>query len=211
MQNAPQSKLTPKLQSYCDSLPAEFDQIDENRKKVLDEVSNYIKKNIEASGNCRLMFICSHNSRRSQFGQVWTTTAAQYYGISGISSFSGGIEVTACNSRTISTLERVGFLTEKKSEDVNPHYEVKAGKELLGNFLFSKLYGDLFNPRSNFAAIMVCSDADEKCPLVSGAEERISLPYDDPKAFDNTALETNKYDERCRQIAREVFYIFSKL
>ncbi len=41
----------------------------------------------------------------------------------------------------------------------------------------------------------------------SGAEERISLMYDDPKAFDGTDLEVAKYDERCRQVAVEMFYL----
>jgi len=37
------------------------------------------------------------------------------------------------------------------------------------------------------------------------------LPYQDPKAFDNTAQQNEKYDERCRQIAREMFYVFSQI
>ena len=35
-------------------------------------------------------------------------------------------------------------------------------------------------------------------------------PYDDPKAFDDTPAEAEKYDERSQQIAREMLYIFSK-
>jgi hypothetical protein len=42
---------------------------------------------------------------------------------------------------------------------------------------------------------------------VEGAELRIGLPYQDPKEFDNSPLKEVKYDERCRQIAREMFYI----
>ena len=55
---------------------------------------------------------------------------------------------------------------------------------------------------------MVCSDADEACPFVPGAELRLSMPYDDPKAFDGTPMEEAKYDERSRQIAREMFFAF---
>jgi len=44
-----------------------------------------------------------------------------------------------------------------------------------------------------------------------GVELRIGTTYDDPKVFDDTPLQDAKYDERCRQIAIETFYVFSKL
>jgi protein-tyrosine-phosphatase len=205
------TSFTPKLKNYCDSITKEFDQISKTRKETLAEIIAYTKNKLKGNNNAQLMFICTHNSRRSQFGQVWAATAAKYYGIKGIKTYSGGIEVTACNSRTIETMKRVGFLAENKGGGINPQYQVKAAKSNIGNTLFSKLYSDFHNPRSNFVAILVCSDADEKCPLVQGAEERVSLPYKDPKAFDNTLQEAEKYDERCRQIAREIFYVFSQL
>jgi hypothetical protein len=211
MQDSKQTAFTSKLKSYCDSVASEFNQIPKERKKTLTEIITYAKKKLETEGGVQLMFICTHNSRRSQFGQVWAATAAKYYGIEGVKTYSGGIEVTACNPRTIDALKRVGFSIVKKSEGINPQYEVKSTEKETGSTLYSKLYGDFSNPRGGFAAIMVCSDADEKCPLVQGAEERISLPYDDPKAFDNTSQEAEKYDDRCRQIAREVFYVFASI
>ena len=58
---------------------------------------------------------------------------------------------------------------------------------------------------------MTCSHAEENCPYIPGTEARIPVMYDDPKAFDGTALETAKYDERCQQIAAEMFYVFSQI
>jgi len=58
---------------------------------------------------------------------------------------------------------------------------------------------------------MVCSQADEACPFVSGAEKRVSIPYEDPKAFDGTPQETEKYHTCCRQIAREMLYLFTRV
>jgi hypothetical protein len=43
---------------------------------------------------------------------------------------------------------------------------------------------------------------------VFGAEARIAIPYDDPKAADGTEGEARAYDERCRQIAREMLWVF---
>jgi len=68
-----------------------------------------------------------------------------------------------------------------------------------------------FNPKSEFCAIMTCSQADEGCPFVPGAEKRIPITYDDPKEFDNTPQQSEKYKERSIQIASEMFYVFSKI
>jgi hypothetical protein len=56
---------------------------------------------------------------------------------------------------------------------------------------------------------MTCSQADQNCPVVSGATVRVAIPYDDPKEFDGTPQETAKYAERVHQIGREILYAFS--
>jgi arsenate reductase len=67
------------------------------------------------------------------------------------------------------------------------------------------------NPVSNFAAVMTCSHADENCPFILGTEMRIPVMYEDPKLFDHTVLEKEKYRERSLQIAAEMKYVFSKI
>jgi hypothetical protein len=126
-----------------------------------------------------------------------------------VHTYSGGTASTAFNPRALAAIERAGFqVEEREGTPGNPHYIVSAGKNLHSQPMFSKKSDDGANPESGFCAIMVCTDADEACPFVPGADDRISLPYDDPKAFDGTAQETAKYDERCRQIAREMFFVF---
>ncbi|MEO1256383.1 MAG: protein-tyrosine-phosphatase, partial [Bacteroidota bacterium] len=61
------------------------------------------------------------------------------------------------------------------------------------------------------AAIMTCSEADAECPIVFGADSRIKLFYEDPKVSDGTSEEASTYDERCKQIAAEMYYAFSSL
>jgi len=51
---------------------------------------------------------------------------------------------------------------------------------------WSKKYNDTANPKKDFCAVMVCSEADKSCPSVDGAELRVGMPYDDPKYFDGT-------------------------
>jgi hypothetical protein len=49
---------------------------------------------------------------------------------------------------------------------------------------------------------MVCSEADAACPVVKGAALRISMPYLDPKIYDDGAYEAAKYAERRDDIGR---------
>src|SRR5690606_39171150 len=132
-----------------------------------------------------------HNSRRSQFSQIWSQVAADYYGIEA-KSYSSGVEVTACNERTVASLERFGFQVRKEGS-VNPHYHVEWSENSNEIVLYSKLLEDEQNPTSGFAAIMTCSHADENCPLVLGCEKRIAIRYEDPKTYDDTILEPTFY------------------
>ena len=107
------------------------------------------------------------------------------------------------------TLRRAGFAIEPPRDGGNPVYEVRYEPDMEPLRAFSKVYDAPPNPRSGFAAIMTCSSADTACPIVAGADERIAIPSDDPKEADGTEREAEVYDERCRQIAREMLYVFS--
>lgn len=107
-------------------------------------------------------------------------------------------------------MRRAGFEV-KNSGGENPRYEVRYSREGSGMVCFSKVYDHPVNPREGFAAVMTCSEADENCPFIPGADFRLSLPYDDPKEADGTAEEEVRYDERCRQIGREMLYAFSRV
>lgn len=76
---------------------------------------------------------------------------------------------------------------------------------------FSKKYNHPFNPDSDFAAIMTCSQADGDCPYIPGAEKRIPVTFEDPKISDNTPQQTEVYYNRSLQIGAEMFYVFSQI
>jgi arsenate reductase len=184
-------------------------ELSDKRKSMLHPLIDYIKLKREKGQAIRLNFICTHNSRRSQFAQIWAQTAADYFEIPAF-CYSGGVEVTACNERTIHSLERSGFIISKHGHS-NPIYFILHEKDARPNIVFSKLYDDIINPNGIFATIMTCSHADENCPFIPGAEARIPVRYEDPKEFDDTVLESTKYDERSKQIASEMFYVFSRV
>lgn len=183
--------------------------ISEDRIAKLQPLIDYIKSKREKGQPIRLNFICTHNSRRSQLAQIWAQTAADYFEIPAF-CYSGGVEVTACNERTILSLERSGFIISKHGHS-NPIYFILQDKDTRPIIVFSKLYDDVINPHGIFATIMTCSHADENCPFIPGAEARIPVRYEDPKEFDDTDVESTKYDERSQQIASEMFYVFSRV
>ena len=179
----------------------------DHRKDLLKPLRDYVVLKSKQKVEANLTFICTHNSRRSQLAQVWAKIISDYYGFT-VNSFSGGTEVTNCNSRTIASFERMGFKVKNPGGE-NPHYELTYHEKRRPIIVFSKTFDDASNPKNNFAAVMTCTNADENCPIIAGAEKRISLPFEDPKIYDNSNQESEKYDERSTQIASEMKYIFN--
>jgi arsenate reductase (thioredoxin) len=182
-----------------------FAEIPEGRKKLLEQLGGYIARKRREGLPANVIVICTHNSRRSHIGQLWLWAAAQWYGIGGVHTFSGGTEATAFNHRSVAALQRAGFPLRKRTEGSNPVYALNTG-DGDEQSLFSKKFSEAPNPQKAFAAVMVCSEADAGCPFVPGADGRFSIPYHDPKDFDDTPEETAAYDERVRQMGREMFY-----
>jgi len=181
------------------------------RKEVLFPLVEYIQNKVNTSEEIRLNFICTHNSRRSHLSQIWAQTMAFHFGIDTIFCYSGGTEATALFPKVAETLTHQGFQIQQLSQEQNPVYAVKYDNNQQPIIGFSKTYFDDFNPKSNFAAIMTCSNADEGCPMVFGAEARFPIKYDDPKAFDGTEVMNEKYAERSLQIASELYFVFSQI
>jgi arsenate reductase len=212
MQNLTTSpNLLDNLQAYTASLPEEFATIPAERKEVLEKLASFIRQKVQANGKVQLVFICTHNSRRSHISHIWAQTAAYYYRVDDIETYSGGTEATAFNPRAVKAMQRAGFAIQKTGEEENPRYLVKFSEAAQPVQAFSKVYDAEYNPARDFIAIMTCSHADQNCPVIPGASLRIPVNYDDPKDFDGTPQEETKYEERTRQIAREMFYLFSKI
>ncbi len=188
-----------------------LDAISNERKQILQPLIDYIQSKVTENKNVNLNFICAHNSRRSHLSQIWAQTAAHFYQLKNVYCYSGGTEATALFPMAAKTLEQAGFKIEVLSEGQNPVYAIKYTENEHPIIGFSKTFDHPFNPKSEFAAIMTCSHADANCPLIPGAEKRIPVKYDDPKAFDNTPQQAEKYKERSNQIAIEMLYVFSKI
>lgn len=189
----------------------DFTSISAERKVILQPLIDFIQSKVTANQDIRLNFICTHNSRRSHLSQIWAQTAAAHYNIKNVFSYSGGTEATALFPMVAQTLTNTGFQITPLSEGNNRVYSVKYNENDSPLICFSKTYDDTFNPQSKFAAILTCSSADGGCPFIAGAEKRIPITFEDPKAFDNTPQQAEKYQERSIQIATELFYVFSQI
>jgi arsenate reductase len=185
--------------------------ISTERKELLSSFAEYISKKTKENKPINLVFICTHNSRRSIMAQIWAKTASEHFNIKNIHCFSGGTEATAFNPSAVKAARDVGFDITKKDDSENPIYLVNYSKEAEPIKCFSKVYTHSSNPQKEFCAIMTCSDADANCPVVIGAEARFPIRYDDPKEYDGTPIEEEKYRERFEQIGIEMLFVFSKI
>ncbi len=203
--------LYPEIERYLSEVASEVGRIPDDRSQALDRLAGFIAARATAGRPSRLTFICTHNSRRSQLAQIWARAAAAHLGVPAVETYSGGTEATAFNPRAVAAMRRAGFRIDDPDGGDNPVYRVRFADGAEPMECFSKLYHQAPNPEREFCAVMTCSAADTTCPVVLGAAERISLPYDDPGFFDGSDREAAAYDERCRQIAREMLAVFSKV
>jgi len=181
------------------------------RKAILQPLTDFVQSKVSNQQDIRINFICTHNSRRSHLSQVWAQTLAYHFNIKNVFCYSGGTESTALFPMVAETLQNSGFQIKTISKKENSIYSIKYAHNQHPIIGFSKRWDDDFNPKSKFAAIMTCDSANEACPFVTGAEKRIPITFEDPKVFDNTPQQAEKYNERSLQIATELFYIFSQI
>ncbi|NBC58020.1 MAG: hypothetical protein GVY05_07035 [Bacteroidetes bacterium] len=187
------------------SLIKQFEQDDHRiamqRKNDIKAVAAAMKQHSIELYQC--IFVCTHNSRRSIFGQVWATVLADYYAVA-LNAFSGGTEVTAVNDNALNCLTHLGFDVKKQQNTSNPKVKICYGNSNIIR-CFSKLYDNAENPSQNFFAMMMCDHAAEHCPIIPNALERFNLTYPDPKG---TPQQNQEYKRVALTIGQELSYLF---
>jgi arsenate reductase (thioredoxin) len=201
--------LLKNIQNTIKSL--DITSVSAERKQILLPLIQYIQDKVHNNQAVLLHFICTHNSRRSHLAQIWAQTMAQAFNIKQVICYSGGTEITDVYSKIIETLKLQGFTINQMANGNNPIYAIKYSNYAHPIIAFSKKIDDSYNPDVDFAAIMTCNSAAETCPIIYGALKRIAITYEDPKAYDNTLQQTEKYLERSMQIATEMLYVFSNI
>jgi hypothetical protein len=206
-------RLFSKIVAHADLLTTSFDMIDEQRRQAGDMLADWITRSFKPGQPLHVTVVCTGNSRRSILGATMGNIAAAYYGMPLVRFHSGGTAPTAFNPRTIASLREIGLEIEPQGGEAprgepntaNPMFVVRwgrSGEPALEAVEFSKPYFDASNPQHGFAALLVCGEADAACPVVKGASLRISMPYLDPKIYDDSKYEAMKYAERRDDIGR---------
>jgi len=196
------------IKNKCDQLSESFDLISSERKQILQKIASIIQEKVAKGEEIKLMYVCTHNARRSHFGQIWSAVAAAYYEVPNVTTFSGGMEVTAFHPSAISALESIGFEINKISDGENPRYEVYFNNSA-PILCFSKEVSHELNPQDEFIAVMVCGEAEQNCPFIPSASLRISTTYEDPKRYDDTPEELSEYVKTSLLICQECLYLYS--
>jgi len=179
-------------------------KIQGGRIEILNKIAKDINKNQDLNHYPDLLFVCTHNSRRSQFAEIWAKTIAFIYNKK-INIFSAGITEENFNWRAINVLQKIGFSITNDSK-----YHVEFSKNHKPIKMYSKTI-DHINSENPLIAVMICAEANADCPNVNTAIKKRLLSYLDPKKWDNTKLEKIKYLETCTMIATEISYLFSKI
>ena len=194
-------KIIKKIEKHLHNIPSK-------RKEILDQIVGSIKICQENNQPVQLMFVCTHNSRRSQFGQIWALILADFYGIE-LTAYSGGTEVTKVHPTVIDVFKRLGVDITPVDNEKNQKYRLSIGGVKYP--IYSKLYDDKSNPSKDFIAVMTCSEAAENCPYIHGCLNRIPLSYEDPKVYDGTEDEFDAYQKTSDKIIMELAYVFIQL
>lgn len=206
----------PELRDYCETLRASPSSLSQQQRAAAKQVGDWIRQRRSAGKAANLIVVCTGNSRRSILGSTLGNIAAAVHGDAGIQFFSGGTAPSAFNPRTIRALREIGVTIEEQSGlaalgpagERNPQYLVRWGQGAADSIVeFSKRYDDASNPQNDYCAILVCTDADENCPVVLGASLRVSMPFEDPKEFDGLPSESAAYAERRDQIGQAMLLI----
>jgi arsenate reductase len=217
-------RLLPPVANHFNALTTSFDRIDAAHLTAGEQLAEWIVANYQPGKSLPIIFVCTGNSRRSILASTMGNVAAAYWGLPEVQCYSGGTAPSAFNSRTIAALQAIGIEIEPTGEEAqrslegapNPMYSVRWGETAgeagaaMETVEFSKHYGDAGNPQSGFAAVMVCSQADTECPAVKGASRRVSMPYLDPKMYDDSEYEEVKYAERRDDLGRLMLAVLLK-
>ena len=153
--------------------------LDDQRTALLQTIAKSIIQLISEKRKINLNFICTHNSRRSQLAQVWSSYASSYFKLNKIESFSGGTEVSAFFRNTVKTLQEVGFIFQLiEFSHQNPYYSISSHQHVKPIIGFSKLVEHEINKkRYDDSELYCCSGIGGYCVIISPTNSTILASF----------------------------------
>ena len=120
----------------------------------------------------RVLFVCTHNSARSQMAEAFL----RFHGGGAFESFSAGTEATSVRPEAVTVMAEVGI-------DISPQ-ESKT---------YERYLGEPFE-----WVVTVCDRAKQTCPVFPGAERSAHWSFDDPADAEGTDQERVEVFRRVR-------------
>lgn len=153
-----------------------------------------------------LLFVCTHNARRSQLAQAWGSLI--FAGVPALHCASGGAERTRCHPSAVAALRRSGWTVVEKPLKTSPgatsqvEYTAVWPEPSVACDLSSKTVAEVQQPLNGASAspaptvaLLLCGDdPGSKCPRVPGAAGCFSWQYADPGKSDGALAEAATYD-----------------
>ena len=196
------------IKQLIENMKADESNLSQTRKNALAHLADTLVEK-KTGDDLQLIFICTHNSRRSIFAQVWASVLADHFQLP-IKAFSGGTEATAVHENTLKCLEDLGFEITSGNDRQNEKVQIKYGEHKQIS-CFSKVFDHPENPQQDFIALMLCDHAAEHCPFIPNASARLNFTFLDPKKYDGTVFKSDKYKEICLDIAIQLDQIFQRI
>lgn len=196
------NSLLPELSEFVEGL--DVSEISPDRKTFLDPLKDLMELHKKEGSQINLNFVCTHNSRRSQFAQIWGSIFMSMSGISG-EVVSSGTEKTQVHENVIETLLEIGFrVIPRKGKEIKNVVFHSFNQNPVK--LYSKTIEEL--DLDSFAHIFVCSQAKETCPVILSDSKSYYLPFEDPGSHDQSQNPIHHYIKSAQEIATELYYVF---
>jgi len=205
------NKLYPILNEYIREFPRELRSIPEERRYRLNEIVYFLADQYSGNSSGQVLFITTNEATVGQMASAWSKAAAYYFGFKNFQSYTGGLKPEKITENTIISLEKAGFIVYKSTTSGMDQYRIKYSYNLDPLVSFPKKLDHSRNPSSNYMAVVLDKNADMNINDIRGTYNRLFLDYEDPSGYRGASVESVKYDETCRRIAVEMFYVFSQL
>ncbi len=205
------NKLYPILNEYIREFPRELRNIPEERRYRLNEIVHFLAEQYSGNSAGQVLFITTNEATVGQMASAWSKAAAYYFGFKNFQAYTGGLKPEKITENTIISLEKAGFIVYKSTAIGMDQYRIKYSYNLDPLVSFPKKLDHSRNPSSNYMAVVLDKNADMNISDIRGTYNRLFLDYEDPSGYQDAMVETAKYDETCRRVAVEMFYVFSQL
>src|SRR6185436_1415734 len=132
--------------------------------------------------NRRVIFICTHNSARSQMAEAML----REFGGDTFEAFSAGTEAAGIRPETIQVMKEIGLdISWQRSKTI-----------------------DEFRGQSFEWFITVCDQAQQNCPVLPGVQDVAHWSIEDPSLVDGTPEERLAAFRRARDLIRNRVRVF---